>query len=384
VAQAVSALLDDGLIVEREPGAGGARRRGRPATLLSPARPAGHVLGIDIGQAHVSAAVADTAGEVLAEGRSTPEDGHDAWAQGNDSALDAAERLARQLLGQAGIPLTQLLAIAASLPHPPLPHPPLPHPPLPHPPVPHPPLPHPPVPHPRRAPGGRPSGPAQAPEGRPSGPAQQDLTARFGQPVQVMNDTDLGALGEFRFGAAHGRGDVLYVQASDGVRAGLVLDGRVYRGVTGMAGEIGHTRLPDASEWCRCGSRGCLETVVSLIPLHCRLARIGLAPAPGDAAWSLPELREHPAAARVITEAGRALGRVLADLCNCLNPGAVILGGEIGAAGPPLLAGVRESIDSYARPAIAAAVQVRTAGLGPRSELLGAVALAIQRTAAHG
>jgi predicted NBD/HSP70 family sugar kinase len=83
----------------------------------------------------------------------------------------------------------------------------------------------------------------------------------------------------------------------------------------------------------------------------------------------------------VLTEAGRILGRTLADLCNCLNPEAVILGGEIGIAGPPLVAGVRESIDRYAQPAAAEAVQVMAAGLGARAELMGAIALAIGQVA---
>jgi len=92
-------------------------------------------------------------------------------------------------------------------------------------------------------------------------------------------------------------------------------------------------------------------------------------------------LQENALAVRVLTEAGRILGRALADLCNCLNPEAVILGGEIGTAGPPLVAGVRESIDRYAQPAAAEAVQVLAAGLGARSELMGAVALAAGQVA---
>jgi predicted NBD/HSP70 family sugar kinase len=92
-------------------------------------------------------------------------------------------------------------------------------------------------------------------------------------------------------------------------------------------------------------------------------------------------LQENALAVRALTEAGRILGRALADLCNCLNPEAVILGGEIGTAGPPLVAGVRESIDRYAQPAAAEAVQVLAAGLGARSELMGAVALAAGQVA---
>jgi predicted NBD/HSP70 family sugar kinase len=92
-------------------------------------------------------------------------------------------------------------------------------------------------------------------------------------------------------------------------------------------------------------------------------------------------ISSDPVAARVITGAGRTLGRVLADLCNALNPEVIILGGELGTAGAPLVLGVRESIDRYAQPAAAQHVSVRCAQLGLRSELMGAVATAIQHQA---
>jgi predicted NBD/HSP70 family sugar kinase len=95
----------------------------------------------------------------------------------------------------------------------------------------------------------------------------------------------------------------------------------------------------------------------------------------------LPELVGNPAAARVITDAGRTIGRVVADLVNCLNPAAVVLGGELGAAGKPFVNGVRESIDRYAQPAAAQAVRTLPAELGARAELMGTVATAIRSLA---
>jgi predicted NBD/HSP70 family sugar kinase len=348
VAHAVAVLLAEGLITEREPEGSSGAQRGRPAALLVPARPAGHVLGIDFGHAHVAVAVADTAGQLAAERRLGADVDHHA-----DEVLDASVWLARDLLGQAGVPLSRVLAIAAGIPGP----------------------------LDRHTRALRPPAILAAWTGRDAG---HELAARFGRPVQVANDADLGALGELRFGAAQGLRDFVYVKVSHGVGAGLVLGGRIYRGAAGIAGEIGHTSLPDATEWCRCGNRGCLETVVSLGPLHERLARIGVSPAAGGAGWPGTALQENTLAVRVLTEAGRILGRTLADLCNCLNPEAVILGGEIGLAGPPLVAGVRESIDRYAQPAAAEAVRVLTAGLGARSELMGAVAHAAGQVAAPG
>jgi predicted NBD/HSP70 family sugar kinase len=345
VAHAVAALLADGLITERGPGGGHGGQRGRPAALLTPSRPAGHVVGIDFGHAHIGVAIADTAGEVLAESRLGADVDHHA-----DEVLDTSARMTRDLLSQAGVPAGQVVAVVAGIPAPVDP----------------------------RTRALRPPAILAAWAGRDAG---QEVATRLGLPVEVANDADLGALGELRYGAGRGRRDFVYVKVSHGVGAGLVLGGRIYRGAAGMAGEIGHTSLPDATEWCRCGNRGCLETVVSLGPLGRRLTRIGIPPATGGAGWPAGRLQENTLAVRVLTEAGRILGRALADLCNCLNPEAVILGGEIGTAGPPLVAGVRESIDRYAQPAAAEAVQVLAAGLGARSELMGAVALAAGQVA---
>jgi predicted NBD/HSP70 family sugar kinase len=97
-----------------------------------------------------------------------------------------------------------------------------------------------------------------------------------------------------------------------------------------------------------------------------------------DEIFPLAEVARHPVIGRFIAEAGRTLGRVLADVTNCLNPGLIVLGGELGTAGEPLADGVRESINRYAQPAVASAVEVKLATLGLRSELLGAVGLAGQ------
>lgn len=94
----------------------------------------------------------------------------------------------------------------------------------------------------------------------------------------------------------------------------------------------------------------------------------------------LAELKANPAAAHVITDAGRTVGRVAADIVNCLNPAAIILGGELGTAGTAFVAGVRESLDRYAQPASADAARVIAGHLGSRAELLGTIATA---TAVH-
>jgi DNA-binding transcriptional ArsR family regulator len=111
VAHAVAALLADGLITEREPGGGHGGQRGRPAALLTPSRPAGHVVGIDFGHAHVGVAIADTAGEVVAESRLGADVDHHA-----DEVLDMSARMTRDLLSQAGVSLGQVVAAVVGLP----------------------------------------------------------------------------------------------------------------------------------------------------------------------------------------------------------------------------------------------------------------------------
>lgn len=334
VASAVADLLAARRLVEQHP-AGPSVARGRPAGVLVAVDRAGPVAGIDIGHAHVAVAVCDTAGELQAERRAEVDVDRDPAA-----AFDAIESLVAVCTAAAGVATSDLLAVAAGIP-----------------------------------------GPIGA--GTDAVRSQtilagwtdvhpaRELGRRLGVPVSVGNDADLGARGELRFGAGRGLRDFLYVKASHGIGAGLVLGGRSYRGAVGIAGEIGHSRVPGALHRCRCGNVGCLETVVSVDALRRRL----FAP-PGS---RLPDLVRDAESRRVVADAGRTIGRVLADLCNCLNPQAVLVGGEVGALGTPLVGGIREAIDRWAQPASARAVTVRQAQLGDRAEVLGAAWTAIEQ-----
>src|SRR5581483_1630051 len=93
------------------------------------------------------------------------------------------------------------------------------------------------------------------------------LGERLSVPVDVENDANLGALAESVLGAGRGANELAYVMLSSGIGGGLVLEGRLYRGARGMAGEIGHVSVDDAGHMCRCGNRGCLETVVGAAAL---------------------------------------------------------------------------------------------------------------------
>lgn len=332
VSDGITLLQAEGLIaVERTTRAG----RGRHPETLRLRRPDGVVVALDFGHMHVTAAVATTAGEVLAEhSRDLDVDAQPV------RALDAAAALTRRALATAKASAGQVVGVAAGLPRP----------------------------LDRR-------GQAIEASGWMNLDPAGELSRRLGQRVTIGNDADMGARGERAFGVARGLDDFVYVKASHGIGAGLVLNGQSYRGSVGIAGEIGHTQVPGAVDWCHCGSRGCLEAVVSISTVRRQLAHVRA----GADVPPLAELAGNEVAARVITDAGRTLGRVLADLVNCLNPAAVVLGGELGVAGAPLVVGVRESIDRYSEPASARTVDVLTAQLGLRSELFGAIAAAAQQ-----
>lgn len=343
VADSVQDLLTERLVIEDvlEPGGKGAGR-GRPSALLVVAPPRGVVLGIDFGHTHVSVAVATTEGRVLADQQSDV----NVDAQ-SSAALDVAAGAAHRLLSQLGLSISDVRAITAGIP-----------------------------------------APLDLRTKRIKSSSimtswahlepERELGGRLGSQVCVVNDADLGAGAEVRFGAAKGCRDVVYVKTGEGIGASLILNGSPYQGSQGIAGEIGHTNVTSQEGWCRCGNRGCLETVVSSSLVEERLRAVGLADVP-DPDFPLARSSEDPAVSRFVMATGRILGRVLADICNCLNPAMIVLGGVLGTAGQPLVDGVRESINLYAQPANAAVVDVRTAQLGLRAELMGAVAHACQR-----
>ncbi|HEY6031534.1 MAG TPA: ROK family protein, partial [Gaiellaceae bacterium] len=194
--------------------------------------------------------------------------------------------------------------------------------------------------------------------------------------VEMDNDANVGALGEVAYGAGRGLQDVVYVKVATGLGAGLVLGGRLHTGSIGIAGEIGHVTVDPDGALCACGNRGCLQTVAAAPHL---LAQLRVAHRGEVTLRDLLDLVAAGdwAARRAVADSGRAIGRVLGDICNCLNPQAIIVGGELSAAGEPLLAGIREGIDRHALPSAAEAVEVRPGMLGDRAEVLGALSLVI-------
>ena len=206
-----------------------------------------------------------------------------------------------------------------------------------------------------------------------------ELERRVGIHVDVDNDANLGALAEIAFGAARGARDVIYIKVASGIGAGIVIGGNLQRGSTGVAGELGHVLADPDGRVCRCGNRGCLETVAAA-PALTDLLRTSRG---GDVTTrTMVALAQEGdlGARRVLDDAGRAIGRALAVLVNCLNPERIVVGGELGTAGDWLLEGIRESLGRYALPRAVEAVSVVAGVLGDRAEVLGALSLVISDT----
>jgi predicted NBD/HSP70 family sugar kinase len=164
------------------------------------------------------------------------------------------------------------------------------------------------------------------------------------------------------------------VKVSTGIGAGMVVGGSIYRGVDGGAGDIGHIRV-GADALCRCGSYGCLAAVASGGAVARRLAEAGVPAASGSDVRDLLT-SGHPEAMALAREAGRQVGDVLATVVTLLNPGVLMIAGDL--AGTPFLTGVRELLYQRALPRSTAHLDVVTSRLGERAGLVGAGALVVE------
>ncbi|MFD7133949.1 ROK family protein [Streptomyces sp. NPDC059894] len=200
-----------------------------------------------------------------------------------------------------------------------------------------------------------------------------DRTGAPPVPVLVDNDANVMAYGEQRTAHPDCSAFVL-VKVSTGIGAGVVVDGAIYRGVDGGAGDIGHIRV-GTEALCRCGSRGCLAAVASGGAVARRLAESGVPAASGSDVRDLLAAG-HPEAAALAREAGRQVGDVLATVVTLLNPGVLMIAGDL--AGTPFVTGVRELLYQRALPRSTARLEVVTSRLGERAGLVGAGALVVE------
>jgi glucokinase len=207
-------------------------------------------------------------------------------------------------------------------------------------------------------------------------PVRDVLEAALGLPVGLENDANAAALAEWRFGAGRGARDLVFLTMSTGVGGGLVLGGRLYRGLFSAAGEVGHIPVEWDGEPCACGQRGCLEAYVGGAAWAKRLARVtppasAVARLAGGAAEARPE--HVIAAARAgdafaLAELARFnhyLARGLVPLVFALAPERIVLGTIAVAAGEALcLAPVRDEVRRRVWPFLAPHVRIEASTLG--------------------
>ncbi|MET9498430.1 ROK family transcriptional regulator [Streptomyces sp. NPDC006552] len=195
-----------------------------------------------------------------------------------------------------------------------------------------------------------------------------------GVPVFVDNDANLMARAEQRGGHPDCSAFVL-VKVSTGIGAGVVVHDESFRGIDGGAGDIGHIRLHDRPDaLCMCGSYGCLAAVASGGALARELSGLGLDVTTATDVKALLD-QGHPDAVRLARQAGRRVGEVLATVVTLLNPGVLMLAGDL--AGIPFMTGVRELLYQRAMPRTTAHLSVVTSRLGEHAGLIGAAAMVV-------
>jgi predicted NBD/HSP70 family sugar kinase/biotin operon repressor len=340
VSQRIGALLELGIVIEE----GDVRSTGgRPAAALRLNPAGGVVLAADLGANHDRLAVSDLTGEVLAE--------HSAQrsiAQGPEVILGWVRDNFLAQLAQLGVGVDRVIGIAIG------------------------------VPGPVEFAAGRAVKPPIMPGWHGVSIANHFAAAFPGVDVLVDNDVNIMAVGEHRV-AWPAVSDLLFVKVATGIGSGIISGGRLQRGAQGAAGDIGHIRASEyLDEVCACGNAGCIEAVASGSGLARRLCALGHDPQGTLDVVGLVH-NGNPDAVRLVREAGRLLGEVLAHAVTLLNPSVVVIGGELAHAEQPLFAGIREAI--YRRSSCLASerLEIVRTRLGDRAGVIGASALVLDQ-----
>jgi predicted NBD/HSP70 family sugar kinase len=207
---------------------------------------------------------------------------------------------------------------------------------------------------------------------------QEYLADAYGLPVFVDNDANLGALAERFWGAGAGGEDLAFIKVATGIGSGHIINGALYRGSGGTAGEIGHIAIDPNGPQCVCGLRGCLATLIGADALLAKARKAwGRRKNPTVADIVAGARAGDPVARELVDEVGHYLGIAVAGLLNLLNPAVVVLGGEITSVGDLLLDPLRASIRSRALSTSVAETRIVSSWLGERSIAVGAATLVL-------
>jgi len=315
------------------------KRSGRRATFVTLARGLGLVAGVHVGSRHLRVSIADAAYKVITEHHMPLAPNHRA-----DNELGRTSQLIADMLDAVDASASELTAVGVAV----------------------------------SAPINRRTGSVSRSGIMPGWddvPIARRLERALNVPVFVDNDSNLAALAEFRMGAAREHPDSIFVSASYGIGAGILVDGRIQRGHHGGAGEIGHTTLDEDGPLCRCGNHGCVEVFAGGNALIKALRTSDRGLKLGDIVTRA--LAGESLYVRAIADAGRRIGAATADLCNIVDPEIVVVGGELSRAGEILLAPMRHRLERTLLVDAERTPEVVQGVLGERAAEMGAVAFAI-------
>ncbi|MCL1839213.1 MAG: ROK family transcriptional regulator [Propionibacteriaceae bacterium] len=313
---------------------------GRKAKIVKPKSAPGYVLGVDVGRSHILMCLCDLGYQIIAERRVDMPQG-----MSSKNGLELSHQLYHQILDETGIDHAAVLHAGVGLPGP-LDHV-----------------------------TGEIGAIAMLPEW-----TGENLPKLFADtldlPVTLENDANLGALGESFWPPALGTKSLVYIRLATGIGGGLVLNGELYRGAEGTAGEIGHHSIDESGLLCRCGNRGCLEAIAS-VPGFLQVLGSALNQEVNVETWVKLARSGHFTAVRLMEDLGKHLGVAVANIINLLNPHQVIIGGPISAVGDILIAPLRTEVRQRGVPAATRSVIFAKARHGDYSEVYGACHLAL-------
>lgn len=345
----ITDLLESGIIQEAEIRSAPS---GRPPVTLEVNPDRGLVAAIDMGATHMSIALADFTARILKEIEVPLE-----IKQGPEICLAEANQHLLSLLESQGLSLDNLSAVGIGVPGPVITE----------------------------------AGMVVAPPIMPGWdhyPIRDTLEKMWQCPITLNNDAELGALGEWAYGAGRGERNIAYIKVGSGIGAGLILNQQIYGGTTGAAGEIGHLTIDANGPLCNCGNHGCLEAFAGGHAIATQgqlLAKSGKRTLLSDltpdsitaAAVAEAARRGDLHAQEIIRKAGTYIGIAIAGLINLFNPGIVIIGGGVAQVGDLITVPIRQAVRERAMRASEQSVRIITGMLGRRSLLIGATVQAI-------
>jgi predicted NBD/HSP70 family sugar kinase len=338
----VADLIASGVVEERGDTNNDSRRAGRPAQPLSIVASAAYAAAADIGHQHVRVALCDATGTSIWE-RATALDVDHTPTQ----TLDLAASQVEEALHSQNIPRERLLGVGIGI----------------------------------ACPIDTRNDTLYAegimPDWVGVRPADE-LSQRTGLTAELINDANAGALAESLYGTARNYDHIIYIRLSAGIGAGIVTNGQLQTGGNGLAGEIGHLQIKPDGRVCRCGNRGCLETVASPLAIADLLAHSWHRPIDTDQLFHLLNAQDH-GAQRAVEDAGEAVGRCIAAMVTLFDPELVVVGGELATAGETLFEPMRRSIRRHIMPRAAKHHRVVPGELGDRAAVLGAAGLILAK-----